>query len=112
MTTRSRSIGDLTQGMLLCRVVGHSWEPQGIIVKRFERRKAYEASFDCSRCHTIRSEVVGTREGALVHRSYTYVEGYGLDLSDWHGDRKAMRSEIRVELFGQLATRRRLRAVS
>jgi hypothetical protein len=103
---------------LLCRMLGHPWQPEVVVLRRkgdpdatlkVTRMTTWrEAYFTCVRCGWARVDIVAP-SGALVHRRYErYPEGY---LVRGPRSRKAFNHEVRDEVLERLRTNRRLKVV-
>lgn len=101
-----RDITDLSTGALQCHATrGHAWNAQLTHAVTVERRQAYEVLWDCARCPVSKVEVWSKKTGQLVSRTYEYGDGYLLS-RDAIGDTdtRTLRGEMRLELFGRLAS--------
>lgn len=67
----------LAEELLLCRTVGHQWDP---FVAVDRRRPAFGDLMPwlCVRCKTERHDIVSWVDGSLISRAYRHPEGYAL----------------------------------
>jgi hypothetical protein len=68
-----------------CRAIGHSWDQ--IDDDRSHKSFGAALQFRCTRCYSVRRDVVSTVTGELLYRSYSKPDDYAtsdpLDRNDW-----------------------------
>lgn len=83
---RSSRSGGTSHDMLLCKTIGHQWDPYD--VKRHPEG-GWIWELRCERCGTVRHDVL-ENDGQLYSRSYAYVDGYrDADIYESRSDRRA-----------------------
>jgi hypothetical protein len=85
-TRRSGGSGATNHDMLLCRTVGHQWDPYDV---NRHPDGGWVWQLRCERCTTIRYDVLED-DGQLYSRGYNYVDGYrDADIYESRADRRA-----------------------
>jgi hypothetical protein len=98
-TRRKRNARGLDEVVLDCRLTGHHWirvNDTSPTAPLFGVRICYE----CSRCSSGRCDLVQRATGGLLHRSYTYADGYHLESID--GDRPVNADTLRFETIRRI----------
>lgn len=62
----------LTESQLACRELGHNWRSR---VARWNDRGGFDRTLRCTRCKTLREQVL-TNYGAILSNRYVYPKGY------------------------------------
>lgn len=70
------TIDDLADDMLLCRTVGHAWDPA--LPDRRRPKFGDLMAWLCIRCKTERHDIVSWVDGSLISRAYHHPDGYAL----------------------------------
>ena len=79
-------VGDLSDRLLHCRELGHTWKP--LTVRWDKESSAYDRRLRCPSCRTIRIQLL-TSTGHVVSNRYDYTDGYlakGVDVGTLHRD--------------------------
>lgn len=63
----------LSSSYLACRELGHTWRPWRAAWS--QEFRAYERELRCSRCHTIRRQLISD-QGHILTNHYVYAKGY------------------------------------
>ena len=66
-------VGDLSDRLLHCRELGHTWKP--LTVSWDRASKSYDRRLRCPSCRTVRVQIL-TNSGHVVSNRYVYPEGY------------------------------------
>ena len=66
-------VGDLSDRLLHCRELGHTWKP--LTVSWDVESRAYDRRLRCPSCRTVRVQLL-TSTGHVVSNRYDYPEGY------------------------------------
>jgi hypothetical protein len=59
-----------------CRALGHSWDQ--VEDDRTWRQFGVACQFRCTRCYTVRRDVISPATGELLYRSYSKPDDYAL----------------------------------
>ena len=97
------AVDDLTDAMLKCKVVGHSWDD--FVPHRKPPAFGDLMAWLCVRCTTERHDIVSWVDGSLVAREYRYPEGY-------HLAERHRRDELRLALMTRQHPRKAKRMAS
>lgn len=66
-------VGDLTDRLLHCRELGHTWKP--LTVSWDPESRSYDRRLRCPSCRTVRRQLL-TSTGHVHSNRYDYPEGY------------------------------------
>lgn len=66
----------LSESFLACRELGHNWRSR--VVRWNGDRQGYDRTLRCTRCKTLREQVL-TSFGAILSSRYVYPNGYQSD---------------------------------
>lgn len=66
-------VGDLSDKLLHCRELGHTWKP--LTVSWDQASASYDRRLRCPSCRTVRIQVL-TTSGHVVTNRYVYPDGY------------------------------------
>lgn len=116
MAREPEGFTDLDTAHLLCRTLGHAWDPVGAPTHvSLDRRKGWEVEFSCLRSGCKRTDVWSTNGVDLLSRSYELPGGYLItDPQSW-GGRQTFNANARRTVYDRLsrgARRPRLRSVA
>lgn len=85
---------DLTDDFLDCRSLRHAW--QEVQPDREERMLGELHTYQCTRCLTIRDDIISPRFGELLGRAYRYAPGYRMEAPE-DGSRIFSADALRAE---------------
>lgn len=55
----ARDVDDISREHLMCRDLGHQWQPYG--VERVSQRRLWRETISCGRCTTMRTRLLDDR---------------------------------------------------
>lgn len=96
------SYAALSQPNLLCRSLGHAWEPEMAELVRNNRREDVLLHLTCVRCSTTRKVQIVRKTGERVRSGYKYTDGYLLEKAASWGTKMTINNNMRLELIRRL----------
>lgn len=96
---------NLSPDRVRCTVMRHAWEPSGPPPDKRRAPWGVALHFTCTRCGTVRRDVVDSWAGNLIHRNYWYPDGYRVP-----ADERPKLDDVRLAYLAQTGQRRRRKA--
>jgi hypothetical protein len=97
--TAEEFAADLSDRLLHCRELGHTWRPFTVTFDKDSR--SYDRRLRCASCRTIRKQLLDSR-GHVIRNGYDYSDGYLAKNLVPGGTRDAYRVEAIVRFLAHV----------